>query len=111
MPNSEVQDIMRLIMDDCNWEEFVNSGHTNSLNLIPWWHDVIDIAMYNILEDPSEKKDLRFELPEIFAKLRFRAIFHLNNVVPEDFPPQDFSGHPSNFQGYFSPGWSEPEYS
>ena len=150
--------MMRLRMDDCNWKEFVDSGHSQSLNLIPRsdlqvgdmvqlinpmlnpynisaededsefdrgaisevedenlnmesLFDKVDIAMYNILEDPSEKKDIRFELPEIFAKLRSRAIFHLNNVVPEDFFPQDYSGHPSNFQGYFSPGWCELKYS
>merc|ERR1712106_905966 len=157
LPSSEVQDMMRLRMDDCNWEEFTESGHSQSLNLIPRsdlqvgdmvqlinpmlnpynisaededsefdqsaaevevedsniekLFDKIDIAMYNVVEDPSEKKDLRFELPEIFAQLRSRAIYHLKNVVPEDFPPQDFSGHPSNFQGYFSPGWCQPKYS
>ena len=73
--------------------------------------DKLDIAMYNILEDPSEKHDIKFALPEVFANLRLRAIQHLKNVVPADFPPQDFSGHPSNFQGYFSPGWCEPKYS
>jgi len=153
--------MMRLRMDDCNWEEFEDSGHSQSLNLIPRsdlqvggmvqlinpilnpynisaededsefdfnpvlandedkgrkmniedLFDKVDIAMYNVVEDPSEKKDLRFELPEIFSQLRSRAIYHLKNVVPEDFPPQDYSGHPSNFQGYFSPGWCTPKYS
>merc|ERR1712128_162170 len=92
LPSSEVQDMMRLRMDDCNWEEFTESGHSQSLNLIPRsdlqvgdmvqlinpmlnpynisaedsniekLFDKIDIAMYNVVEDPSEKKDLRFEL-------------------------------------------------
>ena len=143
LPNSETQDIMRLRLDDCNWEEFVESGHSSSLNLIPrsdllfgdmveminpmlnpynisaededsefdrnersWkkkksknkknltieeQFDVLDIAMYNVVEDPSEKKDMKFDLPEIFAKLRSRAIFHLKNVVPADFPLPDLS--------------------
>ena len=161
LPSLEMQDMMRLRMDDCNWEEFEDSGHSQSLNLIPRsdlqvggmvqlinpilnpynisaededsefdlspvheddedkgrkisieeLFDKVDIAMYNVVEDPSEKKDLRFELPEIFSQLRSRAIYHLRNVVPEDFPPQDYSGHPSNFQGYFSPGWCSPKYS
>ena len=154
---------MRLRLDDCNWEEFVESGHSASLNLIPRsdlqigdivqlinpmlnpynisaededsefdpyersrkrkksknkknltieeQFDILDIAMYNVVEDPSEKKDMKFGLPEIFGLLRSRAIFHLRNVVPADFPPPDLSGHPSNFQGYFSPGWCQPRYS
>ena len=73
--------------------------------------DRVDIAMYNVVDDPSEKKDLRFIHPEIFSQLKSRAIYHLKHVVPEDFPPQDYSGHPSNFQGYFSPGWCTPKYS
>jgi hypothetical protein len=73
--------------------------------------DILDIAMYNVVEDPSEKKDMKFDLSEIFAKLRSRAIFHLKNVVPADFPPPDLSGHPGNFQGFFSPGWCQPRYS
>merc|ERR1711972_1047798 len=70
--------------------------------------DMIDIAMYNVVEDPSEKKDLKFDLPKIFAKLRVRAIFHLKNVVPVDFPDPDVSGHPRNFGGFYSPGWCNP---
>jgi len=155
-PSSESQKILRLRMDDCNWEDFSDSGHSESTNLIPRnalqvgdmveliepmlnpfnissededsefdlnlpyeqsdvniekRFDKLDIAMYNVIEDPNEKIDLRFDLPHIFSKLRARAIYHLKHVVPEDFPPQDFSGHPRNFQGYFSPGWCEPKYS
>jgi hypothetical protein len=36
---------------------------------------------------------------------RARVVEHMKNVVPEDFPEQDYSGHPRNFQGNFSPGW------
>ena len=157
LPSPEVQDMMRLRMDDCNWEEFEDSGHSQSLNLIPRsdlqaggmvqlinpilnpynisaededsefdlntvetqvedelnieeLFDQVDIALYNVIDDPSEKNDLRFELPKIFTQLRARAIYHLKQVVPADFPPQDYSGHPSHFQGFFSPGWCQPKY-
>ena len=157
-PSEQVQDIMRLRIDSCNWDEFKESGHSESLNLIPRsdlhsggavelidpvinpfnisaededtefdisarygfkdldlsveeLFDKADIAMYNVIDDPSEKQDLRFKLPDVFSKLRSRAIYHLKNIVPEDFPPQDFSGHQSKFDGYFSPGWCEPKYS
>jgi len=157
LPSLEMQDMMRLRMDDCNWEEFEDSGHSQSLNLIPRsdlqaggmvqlinpilnpynisaededsefdlntvethiedelnieeLFDQVDIALYNVIDDPSEKNDLRFELPKIFTQLRARAIYHLKQVVPADFPPQDYSGHPSHFQGFFSPGWCQPKY-
>ena len=53
----------------------------------------------------QERHDLKDKLPVVFAYLKQRALFHLKNVVEADFPPQDFSGHPRNFGGLFSPGW------
>ena len=40
---------------------------------------------------------------------RSRVLYHLKNISPEDFPPSDFSGHPRNFDGAFSPGWCTPK--
>ena len=70
--------------------------------------DALDVALYNVVEDPEERRDLRAELPAVFAELRARALHHLVHVAPEDFPHQDFSGHPRNFGGIFSPGWCDP---
>merc|ERR1711953_325596 len=72
--------------------------------------DSLDIAMYDVEADPEERNDLRAELPSVFSDLRERAIRHLANVVEADFPPADFSGHPRNFGGNFSPGWCQPKY-
>merc|ERR1712029_166050 len=153
-PSEEIQNMLRLRMDDCNWEDFSEAGHSENLHLIPRssfqfgdtvqikdpmlnafnissadeesefddYDDMseltdeklekkfkkLDIAMYNVLEDPEERNDLREKYPDIFEDLQRRVLQHLRNVVPEDFPPQDFSGHPRNFDGYFSPGWCSP---
>ena len=153
-PSEEIQNMLRLRMDDCNWEDFSEAGHSENLHLIPrssfQFGDIVqikdpmlnafnissadeesefddyddmseltdeklekkfkklDIAMYNVIEDPEERNDLRDKYPDIFEDLQRRVLKHLRNVVPEDFPPQDFSGHPRNFNGYFSPGWCSP---
>lgn len=72
--------------------------------------DRLDVALYDVEADPEERTDLREELPVVFADLRQRALFHLTNVVPEDFPAQEQAGHPRNFGGVFSPGWCQPKY-
>jgi len=71
--------------------------------------DDADSALYNIKEDPEERNDLKQQHPDIFVELRSRVLFHLENIVPEDFPSQDFSGHPRYFDGVFSPGWCQPK--
>ena len=70
----------------------------------------LDFAMYNVIDDPEERNDLKHDLPAIYQQLRKRTLEHLKNIVPEDFPEQDFSGHPNKLNGYFSPGWCEPKY-
>ena len=153
-PSEEIQNMLRLRMDDCNWEDFSDSGHTEDLHLIPRssfsfgdmvqiidpmlnpfnisaddeenefddldrslssddklekMFNKVDFAMYNVIEDPEERNDLKQELPEIFQELKRKTLEHLKNIVPEDFPAQDYSGHPRNFDGYFSPGWCRPK--
>ena len=156
LPSLEMQSLLRHRMADCNWEDFSDSGHSNTTHLIPrsdLLHgniveilspmllnpfdisaedeasefeenereermearierkfDSLDIAMYDVEADPEERTDLRDKLPSVFADLRERAIHHLANVVEADFPPADFSGHPRNFGGNFSPGWCRPKY-
>ena len=156
LPSLEMQSLLRHRMADCNWEDFSDTGHSNTTHLIPrsdLLHgniveilapmllnpfdisaedeasefeeeereermearierkfDSLDIAMYDVEADPEERNDLRAELPSVFSDLRERAIRHLANVVEADFPPADFSGHPRNFGGNFSPGWCQPKY-
>ena len=165
-PSMQVQNMLRLRMEQCNWQDFGETGHSEDLQLIPRSafqvgdivqimdpmlnpfnissedearefeeedydflvsekgrkdagtrknerllerrFDNLDIAMYNVVDDPEERIDLRFEMPEIFEDLKRRAMKHLEDVVPEDFPEQDFSGHPRRFGGVFSPGWCKP---
>ena len=151
-PGASVRDMLRLRMEDCNWEDF--TGHSEDLQLIPrstfQFGDMVqmiqprqnpfnisaadedsefdddgsaesrglekgeklerkfenlDIAMYNVVEDPEERVDLRHQFPEIFEELKRNVLRHLEDIVPEDFPPQDMSGHPRRFEGNFSPGW------
>jgi len=157
LPSAEVQNMLRLRMEDCNWEDFSGSGHTKDLELVPRssfrFGDIVqmidplmnpfnitsedeanefeyetvlarsdderklekmfnklDFAMYNVIVDPEERNDLKHDLPVIYQQLRKRTLEHLSNIVPEDFPDQDFSGHPDSLNGYFSPGWCEPKY-
>jgi len=35
MPSPSVQTLLRARMDDCNWEDFSDSGHSNLTNLMP----------------------------------------------------------------------------
>ena len=145
-PGAKVKEVLRLRMEDCNWEDV--SGHSEDIQLIPTTtfqfgdmvqmiqplqnpfnisaadedsefddesaeeeeklertFENVDIAMYNVIEDPQERVDLRHQLPEIFSELARNVLRHLNNVVPADVPPQDMAGHPRRFQGNFSPGW------
>ena len=55
----------------------------------------LNIAMYNVIEDPEETKELHHQFPE----LKKNFLKHIRNIVSEDFPSTDFSGHPSNFNG------------
>ena len=68
----------------------------------------VDIAMFNVIQDPAETTDLRHQFPEIFEELKRNVLKHFRTIVPEDFPPQDLAGHPRNFNGIFSPGWCSP---
>ena len=61
--------------------------------------------MYNILEDPYEKNDIKSEYPKMFSRLKSRAFYHLKRTVPADFPQEVLSGHPSLYGGFYSPGW------
>lgn len=157
VPGLEIQNILRLRMDDCNWSDFTDHGHSQDLQLIPRsafkFGDMVqiidsvlnpfnisaadedsefedelaarksineeeklenhfanlDIAMYNVIEDPEETTDLRDQFPEIFEELKENVLVHIKNIVPEDFPDPDYYAHPRNFDNNFSPGWCSPK--
>merc|ERR1712018_269293 len=131
LPSLEVQNMLRLRMEDCNWEDFSSSGHTKNVQLVPRssfrFGDIVqmidpmmnpfnitsedednefdyeplarsdeemkqekmfnklDFAMYNIIDDPEERNDLKHQFPDIYQQLRKRTLEHLGNIVPEDF--------------------------
>ena len=65
----------------------------------------LDIAMYNVIEDPEETTDLREEFPEIFEELKEKALVHVKNIVPEDVPDFDELSVSKHLTNNFSPGW------
>ena len=76
LPNSEAQDNMRLRLDNCNWEEFVESGHSASLNLIPrsdlQFGDIVQLInpMLNPYNISAENEDSEFDWNDRSRKKR-----------------------------------------
>merc|ERR1719474_131489 len=90
--------------EDAEFEDWEQLESLNKMSFDEQF-DLVDSALYNVRDDPEERFDLKAEYPDIFQKLRSRVVFHLGNIVPEDFPEPDPSGHPRYFNGTFSPGW------
>ena len=65
----------------------------------------LDIAMYNVMEDPEETNDLQEEFPELLEELKERVLEHMKSVVPADFPDYDMTGLSKESGNSYSPGW------
>jgi len=62
--------------------------------------------LFNIANDPSERKNLIEFEPSKAEELRIALDGHIANVDPEDlYPAQDHAGDPENFGGLWSDGW------
>ena len=61
--------------------------------------------LFNIVEDPEEKIDLKEELPEILEKLRVKAREFYGSFIPRDYPKSSKEGNPKFYDGVWSSGW------
>jgi len=63
--------------------------------------------LFNILEDPEERNDLKDSQPEIVEMLRIRVRELLGTFVDRDYPDPSNGGKPKHFHNVWSPGWCE----
>ena len=61
--------------------------------------------VFNIIEDPEERRDLKEEHPEILEKLRTKAREFYGSFIPRDYPEFSKKGNPKLYDGVWSSGW------
>ena len=61
--------------------------------------------LFNVEEDPEEKKDLTKKLPKILEELRQKTKEFYGSFTPRDYPSLSQKGDPKNFDGIWSSGW------
>ncbi|XP_052697879.1 arylsulfatase B-like [Crassostrea angulata] len=65
-----------------------------------------DIMMlFNLKDDPNEHVDLSKKHPDIVKKLKSRLEYYHKQIVPANFPSISPSSAPSNYGGFWTPGW------
>ena len=60
--------------------------------------------LFNVEEDPEEKKDLTKKLPKILEELRQKTREFYGSFTPRDYPSLSQKGDPKNFDGIWSSG-------
>ena len=63
--------------------------------------------LFNVVEDPEERKDLEEVFPEIFEKLRAKARDFYGSFIPRDYPKFSNKGNPKFYDGVWSSGWCQ----
>jgi len=67
--------------------------------------DAFDL-LFNLVDDPTERKNLIEFEPDIAEDLRIALNEHIASVDPNDlYPDQEPAGDPENFGGVWSDGW------
>ena len=61
--------------------------------------------LFNIVDDPEERNDLKDEQPELLERMRLKAREFYGSMVERDYPPFSKKSNPRNFGGVWSPGW------
>jgi len=64
--------------------------------------------LFNLEEDPEERKNIANDNPDMVKKLRNRVVEHFFNLQPHFVPEDDQAGNPVNWGGFWSPGWCQP---
>ena len=83
-----------------------NISNTNGYQYIfdKQWQN-LQKNLFNVEEDPEEKKDLTKKLPKILEKLRQKTREFYGSFTPRDYPSLSQKGDPKNFDGIWSSGW------
>ena len=61
--------------------------------------------LFLYVADPNERNNLYRKEKDIYKKLKARLDEYKKQMVPADFPGNDKKSNPSNYGGYWTPGW------
>lgn len=78
-------------------ESILDTDQFNEIPLVP--------QLYNLKEDPNEHNNLFWKEREIYKKLNSRMEEYKKDMVPADYPGNDKKSAPSDYGGYWTPGW------
>lgn len=56
-------------------------------------------------DDPNERMDISEKHPDVVKELKAKLEEYKKNYVPPLKPPIDPKSNPSNYGGFWSPGW------
>jgi len=63
--------------------------------------------LFNLREDPEERRDISADNTEMVEKLKDRAVEHFLQLQPQFTPKDDQKGNPLMWGGYWGPGWCD----
>uniref|UniRef100_K1QM88 Arylsulfatase B n=1 Tax=Magallana gigas TaxID=29159 RepID=K1QM88_MAGGI len=63
------------------------------------------MMLFNLKDDPNEHVDLSKKHPDIVKKLKSRLEYYHKQIVPANFPKNSASSAPTNYGGFWTPGW------
>lgn len=63
------------------------------------------VMLFNLKDDPNEHVDLSKKHPDIVKKLKSRLEYYHKQIVPANFPKNSASSAPTNYGGFWTPGW------
>lgn len=69
------------------------------------YHIFDKMMLFNLQDDPNEHVDLSRKHPDIVKKLKARLEYYHKQIVPANFPKNSASSAPTNYGGFWSPGW------
>ena len=89
-----------------------NGGKSNKNMILPNKFGVHiktfgEIQMFNLKEDPEERKNIANDEPEIRDQIKARVIEHFYNLYPRNVPNDTLAGDPRKWGGYYGPGWCD----
>lgn len=68
-----------------------------------------NIWLFNITDDPYERRDLADQRPDVVQQLLARLVYYNQTAVPVYFPPDDPRANPSEHDGAWVPWVAEEE--
>jgi len=78
----------------------------SGVQIKPWG----EAQLFDLENDPAEKADISQDNQDIVESLKDRVISHFEDLIPKFSPDDTQAGAPSNWGGFYSPGWCQPVY-